>query len=170
VCTLVKTRVGDEAAPPSGSQKTSPDPLLRSGVPAQHRDVLRSRGTSVPVSRAPSALCYDVGGFLTIGPQAVTSTTNLRPPPARSRARADGGVCSHRRSPAVSESWFRLEGSEAGKVRSGKSIPFAMAASRGPAATPLAAALLLVHVLCIAPDGSAPRSTHVGGGTYLFFI
>ena len=67
---------GNEAAPPSGSQKTSPDPLLSTS--AQHRDVLRSRGTSVPVSRAPSALCYDVGGFLTIGPRALTSTTNLR--------------------------------------------------------------------------------------------
>jgi len=69
-----KKTCGGEAVPPSGPQKTSPDLRLR----AQHRDVLRSRGTSVPVSRAPSALCYDIGGFLTFGPQVLTSTTNLR--------------------------------------------------------------------------------------------
>ena len=68
---------GAEGGPPAGPENTSSD-VPASVTRKEHRDVLRSRGTSLPVARAPSALCYDVGGFLTFGPTALTSTTNLR--------------------------------------------------------------------------------------------
>lgn len=59
------------APPPSGPQKSPRRPI-------EHRDYLRSRGTSLPVSRANLAMCYDVGGFLCVGPPNLTATTNLR--------------------------------------------------------------------------------------------
>ena len=66
---LFTNRVVDVA--PSGPQKSP-------RRPREHRDVLRSRGSSLPVSRVLSALCYDVGGFMCVAPHNMTSTTNLR--------------------------------------------------------------------------------------------
>ena len=66
---LFANRVVDVA--PSGPQKSP-------RRPREHRDVLRSRGSSLPVSRVLSALCYDVGGFMCVAPHNMTSTTNLR--------------------------------------------------------------------------------------------
>ena len=62
---------GRDAVPPAGPQKSP-------RRPREHHDVLRCRGTSLPVFRALCAQCYDVGGFLCAAPRQLSATTNLR--------------------------------------------------------------------------------------------
>ena len=61
-----------------GRAASTPPPGETTVQSSEHCDRLRTRGYSFSVKRAQGSQCYDVGGFMCVGPEKLNATTNLR--------------------------------------------------------------------------------------------
>jgi len=61
-----------------GRAASTPPPGETTVQSSEHCDRLRTRGYSFSVKRAEGSQCYDVGGFMCVGPEKLSATTNLR--------------------------------------------------------------------------------------------
>ena len=61
-----------------GRAASTPPPGETTVQSSEHCDRLRTRGYSFSVTRAQGSQCYDVGGFMCVGPEKLSATTNLR--------------------------------------------------------------------------------------------